>query len=322
MFEAASGPKNWTRVTASATSLPETPLPPVQVSNIKEGTESISFDVDQTGVPVLVKTSYFPNWQVSGASSVYRVTPNLMVVVPTANHVTLTYGYTPIDWIGFILSLLGLLGLVLFWRLRPVEFPAGRFFMGRFEDQPDGPPGATAKVRGGMAPPGPLDPLILDAVFKAYDIRGTVPDQISTELARAVGSAFARFAGAQRILVARDMRPSGPELIQAFALGANQVGVDVVDLGLTSTDEMYFASGQLGAPGAMFTASHNPAQYNGIKLCLTGARPVGSTPGWARSSGRWRPFATSVRTRRRCPARWSGSTCSTTTRPRCGPSST
>ena len=101
VFEAASGPKNWARVPASTTTLPRTPLPPVHVSDIHEGTQTISFDVDQTGVPVLVKTSYFPNWQVSGAKEVYRVTPNLMVVVPTANHVTLTYGYTPIDWAGF-----------------------------------------------------------------------------------------------------------------------------------------------------------------------------------------------------------------------------
>ena len=96
----------------------------MQVSDIHEGTESISFNVDQTGVPVLVKTSYFPNWSVSGASGVYRVTPNLMVVVPTANHVTLTYGYTPVDWLGFLLSLLGLLGLIVLWRLPPVPVPA------------------------------------------------------------------------------------------------------------------------------------------------------------------------------------------------------
>ena len=282
VYEAASGPANWTRVAASTTNLPQTPLPPVQISKINEGTQSISFDVDQTGVPVLVKTSYFPNWQVSGATGVYRVTPNLMVVIPNANHVTLTYGYTPVDWIGFILSLLGLLSLVFLWRMRPVAFPEGRFFIARIEDWWDRPGDGTTKVRDPMAPPGPVGPLdsaILDAVFKAYDIRGTVPDQMSTELARAVGAAFARFAGAPRILVARDMRPSGVELTRAFAEGANQAGVDVLDLGLTSTDEMYFASGHFGAPGAMFTASHNPAQYNGIKLCLTGARPVGADTG-------------------------------------------
>jgi phosphomannomutase len=119
----------------------------------------------------------------------------------------------------------------------------------------------------------------LDAVFKAYDIRGTVPDQLDAILARAIGAAFADFAKSRRIIVARDMRPSGVELAQAFAEGVMAKGVDVIDVGLTSTDELYFASGALDAPGAMFTASHNPAQYNGIKLCLAGARPVGVESG-------------------------------------------
>src|SRR3954468_6792194 len=119
----------------------------------------------------------------------------------------------------------------------------------------------------------------LDPIFKAYDIRGTVPDQLDADIARRIGAAFARFAGAKRILVARDMRPSGVELTAAFIDGATGQGVDVVELGLASTDLVYFASGKLDAPGAMFTASHNPAQYNGIKLCLAGARPVGEDTG-------------------------------------------
>jgi len=119
----------------------------------------------------------------------------------------------------------------------------------------------------------------LDLIFKAYDIRGTYPDQLDAEICRRVGAAFARFAGAPTILVARDMRPSGPELAGAFAEGASGQGVDVVDLGLASTDLMYYASGALDAPGAMFTASHNPAGYNGIKLCLAGAKPVGEDTG-------------------------------------------
>ncbi len=128
------------------------------------------------------------------------------------------------------------------------------------------------------------DPAVIDAVFKAYDIRGTVPDQLDAELATAVGAAFARFAAEEgappsRVLVARDMRPSGVELAAAFAEGVQSQGVDVVDLGLASTDLLYFAAGSLDAPGAMFTASHNPAQYNGIKLCLSGARPVGEDSG-------------------------------------------
>ena len=119
----------------------------------------------------------------------------------------------------------------------------------------------------------------LDAIFKAYDIRGLVPEQLDADLAWKIGAAFARFADSPTILVARDMRPTGQALSEAFAAGANSQGVDVVDLGLASTDLIYYAAGKLDAPGAMFTASHNPAEYNGIKLCLAGAKPVGEDTG-------------------------------------------
>jgi phosphomannomutase len=119
----------------------------------------------------------------------------------------------------------------------------------------------------------------LDAIFKAYDIRGIYPDEIDEAVARRVGNAFARFTGAARILVARDMRPSSIPLSEAFAEGVTLAGADVTDLGLASTDLAYFASGTLDAPAAMFTASHNPAQYNGIKLCRAGAAPIGEETG-------------------------------------------
>jgi len=125
------------------------------------------------------------------------------------------------------------------------------------------------------------DPKVLDTIVKAYDVRGTVPDQLNIEVAHALGVGFAEFVNAPRILVGRDMRPSGPELVEAFVRGVNEQGVDVVDLGLTSTDLVYFAAGSLDAPGAMFTASHNPAQYNGVKFCLAGARAVGQDTGLA-----------------------------------------
>jgi phosphomannomutase len=118
-----------------------------------------------------------------------------------------------------------------------------------------------------------------DQVFKAYDVRGTVPDQLDTGMCRAIGRAMARFADAPQILVTRDMRESGAELSAAFAEGVRAEGVDITDLGLASTDFLYFASGYLNAPGAMFTASHNPAQYNGLKLCLAAARPIGRDTG-------------------------------------------
>ena len=121
----------------------------------------------------------------------------------------------------------------------------------------------------------------LDQVVKAYDIRGTVPDQLDATMCRAIGRAMARFAGAPEILIARDMRESGVALSEAFSDGVRSEGVAVTDLGMASTDFLYFAAGHLDAPGAMFTASHNPARYNGMKLCLSGARPIGRDTGLA-----------------------------------------
>ena len=131
----------------------------------------------------------------------------------------------------------------------------------------------------------PLAPLRhdLSAFVKAYDVRGVVPDQLDAEVAHALGAAFVRVVGAAggAIVVGHDMRPSSPELSVAFATGAADQGADVVTIGLASTDELYFASGSLDLPGAMFTASHNPARYNGIKLCRSGARPIGLDTGLA-----------------------------------------
>jgi len=119
----------------------------------------------------------------------------------------------------------------------------------------------------------------LDAIFKAYDIRGVYPDELDEGLARRIGNAFARFAGAARIVVGRDMRPSSEPLAEAFVEGVTATGVDVTDVGLASTDLVYFASGALDAPAAMFTASHNPARYNGIKVCRRAAAPIGEETG-------------------------------------------
>ena len=121
--------------------------------------------------------------------------------------------------------------------------------------------------------------------IKAYDVRGLVPDQLSPEVARAIGAAFAEVVvipdGSSGIVVGYDMRPSSPELSEAFADGVRSRGIDVTVIGLCSTDGLYYASGALDLPGAMFTASHNPARYNGIKLCRSAARPVGQDSGLA-----------------------------------------
>ena len=122
-------------------------------------------------------------------------------------------------------------------------------------------------------------PKDLDRIFKAYDVRGVVPDDLDAPLVRDIGAAFASWSGASSIVVGRDCRLSSPELAAAIADGATYRGVDVVDLGLASTDLLYFASGSMDMPGIMLTASHNPRQYNGLKFCLAGARPVGEDTG-------------------------------------------
>ncbi len=127
---------------------------------------------------------------------------------------------------------------------------------------------------------------VLDAIVKAYDIRGVFPEQIDATVCRALGAGFGLFVRGDdprttAVVIARDMRPSGPELVDAFASGVQDQGLDVLDVGLGSTDLLYYASGSLGLPGAMFTASHNPAEYNGIKLCRAGAAPIGEDSGLA-----------------------------------------
>ncbi|HEX4978370.1 MAG TPA: phosphomannomutase/phosphoglucomutase [Nocardioides sp.] len=119
----------------------------------------------------------------------------------------------------------------------------------------------------------------LDRVFKAYDVRGVVPDQVDEHLARAMGAAFVTVTAADAVVVGHDMRPSSPGMATAFAEGASRAGAEVTMIGLASTDQLYFASGTLGLPGAMFTASHNPARYNGVKLCRAHAVPVGEQTG-------------------------------------------
>ncbi|MCM9078156.1 phosphomannomutase/phosphoglucomutase [Streptomyces spororaveus] len=119
----------------------------------------------------------------------------------------------------------------------------------------------------------------LSNIVKAYDVRGVVPDEWDESLAELFGAAFVEVVPAAAIVIGHDMRPSSPGLSAAFARGAAARGVDVTLIGLCSTDQLYYASGSLGLPGAMFTASHNPAQYNGIKLCRAGAAPVGQDTG-------------------------------------------
>src|SRR5882757_3920339 len=122
-------------------------------------------------------------------------------------------------------------------------------------------------------------------VIKAYDVRGLVGDEIDEPLVTDMGAAFARLMrsdtsqAARQVVIGHDMRDSSPALAAAFAAGVTGQGLDVVRIGLASTDQLYFASGLLDCPGAMFTASHNPAAYNGIKLCRAGAKPVGADTG-------------------------------------------
>jgi hypothetical protein len=159
---ATSGPSNWARVDPGDTSPPVTKVPKVQVSDVRAGTDSISFSVDKVGTPVLVKASYFPNWKVSGADGPYRVSPNQMVVIPTEKQVTLTYGTTPVDWLGWLMTAVGLalLGLI-----------AVREERSRRRDGTDADPGAPtdpgngsgAGPDGGGGGDDPVDPVDPDS---------------------------------------------------------------------------------------------------------------------------------------------------------------
>lgn len=125
--------------------------------------------------------------------------------------------------------------------------------------------------------------MTIPKIFKAYDIRGLVGSELTRQFAFSTGVAFAKFLELERepatVVIGEDMRPSSPELADAFSAGVTSQGLDVIRIGLASTDMLYFAAGKLNLPGAMFTASHNPAEYNGIKLCLSGARPIGRESG-------------------------------------------
>ncbi len=124
---------------------------------------------------------------------------------------------------------------------------------------------------------------MLEKIIKAYDIRGLVKDEVTPDFSFSLGVAFAKFLEIERepatIVVGEDMRPSSAPLADAFSDGATSQGMDVIRIGLASTDMLYFASGKLNLPGVMFTASHNPAKYNGMKLCKSGARPIGQESG-------------------------------------------
>ncbi|MEO6712216.1 MAG: phosphomannomutase/phosphoglucomutase, partial [Mycobacteriales bacterium] len=120
----------------------------------------------------------------------------------------------------------------------------------------------------------------VSGLIKAYDVRGVVPDELDEDLAGDIGRCFgALIAPAAAVVIGHDMRETGEGLAAAFAHGLMERGIDVIRIGLASTDQLYFASGKLDIPGAMFTASHNPAKYNGIKMCYAGAKPVGQDSG-------------------------------------------
>ena len=348
---------------------------------------SISFSVDQVGVPVLVKASYFPNWSVDGAEGPYRVAPNFMVVVPTSNQVTLTYGTSGIEYLGYAAhparawcccSCCGgraRSGTSPSPRARScgrtascagTTSPAAATFQpepatrptditgdhDRFEvlaDQVFGPresdgslaaaaPTAAAATSAvallGSALPMasalrlarvPARMSLLDQIVKAYDIRGTVPDQLDADICPRLRRRLRPLRRRPRILVGRDMRPSGVELVAAFAEGADVPGRRRRSTSVWCRPTSCTSPpGGFDAPGAMFTASHNPAQYNGVKLCLSGARPGGRRHRTGRHQGHGRRRARRRRGPPRRPRRAASptQTCSTTSPTTWCPSST
>ncbi|MEX2420658.1 MAG: phosphomannomutase/phosphoglucomutase, partial [Actinomycetota bacterium] len=134
----------------------------------------------------------------------------------------------------------------------------------------------------------------LEPIFKAYDVRGVVPEQLDEDVARSIGASFVDWSGVPSVAVGYDCRLSSPSLSAALREGIASRGADVIDIGLASTDLLYFASGSLDVAGVMLTASHNPPEYNGMKFCLPGARPVGEDTGLSEiRKGAERPRETS-----------------------------
>ena len=339
------GPAAWAHAPAAAARFTaKKPVTAVTVSNVKSGDDSVSFDVSQSGVPVLVKTSYFPNWQAKGAHGPWRATPNEMVVVPTGTHVSLHYGRTPVDWAGMILRVFGLLGLagLARWKLVPLgAHPARRRRVG---DAPAVPPSGPAAptgptrrpVRGGtgtaprfergLAGPGAQGVGPGVPALRSGPLWGTgstpssrpttsaaiYPDEIDEAVARRIGNAFAGFTGARTVVVGHDMRAVvGAAGRRRSSRAPRSPAPTSSTSGWPPPTSSTSPSGRLDAPGAMFTASHNPAQYNGIKLCRAGAAPDRrGRPGWPRSRPRW-PRAC-LRAGRGRRARSSSATCSTT----------
>ena len=364
-------------------------LPPVEVSDVQIEQQSLSFSVDQVGVPVVVKVSYFPNWEASGRTrpvshrsehdggrpdrqrrrADVRAQRRRLAV-----HAAHGRGHRVVHLLARArrrpsrrrrpgVRLAGVPARrqrpsrrrASDGRSRPVgpaSLRTARHRRGGSVDPtaadatstaPDRSCRSTSECRPTRPTGRPLDrpvavpdpptlvsgrtgasrrsqPIastgvmsVLDQIVKAYDIRGTVPDQLDANVAHALGVGFAQFVGTDRVLIGRDMRPSGPELVDAFSAGVMEQGIDVIDIGLASTDLVYFAAGSLDSPAAMFTASHNPAQYNGIKLCHAGARPIGIDSG-ARRDPRRSPTACSPAAGPRPPssaARGASATCST-----------
>jgi hypothetical protein len=149
---AMSGPSNWPRVKGASLTPPHVAVPVATVTNIKMTDDRIAFDVDRTGTPVLVKTSWFPNWQAIGANGPWRVAPNLMVVVPTSTHVELHYGFTPVDELGRVVTFGGLAAVVaLGWG----ERPGARAAVAAGDSAPQQPAGDSAPEPSGPDPSAP-----------------------------------------------------------------------------------------------------------------------------------------------------------------------
>ena len=231
------------------------------------GTDTLSFHVNRTGVPVAVAISYFPNWQATGRAGPWRAEPNLMVVDPTSHTVTLTYGATGADHLGLVLTIVGLLrpsssSIAAAGRLRRRLVTASAAH--RTPDRG----GGGDRLSGAMSRPRRR----LQGLRRAR--HGPRPARRPRLSGHRLGLRPLRRGrpagggpGHARLGGGPVRPPSSP--------GPGRRAPTVVDIGLASTDTMYFASGRLDAPGAMFTASHNPAAYNGIKFCLAGAKPVG-----------------------------------------------
>ena len=265
---------------------------PVDVSNIRTTESSIEFDVSRTGVPVMVKTSWYPNWKAEGANGPWRATPNFMVVVPTSKHVKLTFATATVDWVGRVLTVVGLVGLggLVWWgmatRGNPTKSPstpkANLMPKVRLKVWNHGVGGYDSRpALRGEDPRLQCPTLRSTPSSRPMTFAGSIPTSSTSRSPVGSATPSSRSPGRPACSSAATPGRRRPRWSRRSPRARSWPAPTSSTSGVASTDLCYFAAGSLDAPAAMFTASHNPAEYNGVKLCRAGALPIGQDTGLA-----------------------------------------